>query len=158
MTSVLMRINTEPVGVNKSASEPKYGECHYLNMNDEEARKEIERRVAEIKRITGHTPVSAQILKDRPDLLLPNMNVSDSVLAGGENIPQKYRHLIALSAAVAGGSPYCIRAQMNDARLFGATEDEVLETIQISSYMGMTLRQSTAYRVFADVYGRELEE
>ena len=108
---------------------------------DPEQQKEMERRLAEEEKLVGHVPVVHQILSDRPEVL-----------------PHKVKHLIALGAAVAGGSPYCIRAQMENARMFGATEDEILEALQIASYMGLTRGQSISFRVFADVFGKEYTE
>ncbi|MBQ7621080.1 MAG: carboxymuconolactone decarboxylase family protein [Candidatus Methanomethylophilaceae archaeon] len=50
------------------------------------------------------------------------------------------------------GGAHCLRVQIDHAIKAGATEDEVLETIMIGSFMSMTRSQSYALRAFADAY------
>jgi len=123
--------------------------------NDPEKKAEVERRLKVIEEVLGRIPVVNQVLSRRPDLFLPNNDVSNSLFMGEGAFDNKTRHLIALSAAAANGSPYCIRAQMEDAMLFGATEDEIIETLQISAYMGLTKVQSTAFRVFDEKFPKK---
>lgn len=125
--------------------------------HDPEAIKEAEKRLNEVKEALGKIPVVNQVLSERPDLFIPNFDTSAAIFNGEKVLDHKTKHLIALSATVAYGSPFCIRAQMEDAIMFGATRDEILETIQISAYMGITRAQSNAFRVFADVFDKKLE-
>ena len=123
--------------------------------NDPELKAETEKRLRMIEETLGKVPPVNRILSRRPDLFIPNNDVSVSIFMKEGAFDSKTRHLLALSAAAANGSPYCIRAQMEDAILFGATEDEILETLQISAYMGLTKVQSTAFRVFDELFPEE---
>ncbi|MCQ2078473.1 MAG: carboxymuconolactone decarboxylase family protein [archaeon] len=125
--------------------------------HDPELVKEAERRIAQVRKALGKVPVVNQVLSERPDLFIANFDTSSSIFDGEKVLDHKTKHLLALSAAVAYGSPYCIRAQMEDAIMFGATRDEILETLQIAAYMGITRAQSNAFRVFADVFDKKLE-
>ena len=123
--------------------------------NDPELQAETERRLKMIEEALGKIPVVNQILSRRPDLFIPNNDVSISLFMNRGCFDEKTRHLLALSAAAANGSPYCIRAQMEDAIHFGATDDEIIETLQISAYMGLTKVQSTAFRVYDEFFPEE---
>jgi AhpD family alkylhydroperoxidase len=123
--------------------------------NDPELQAETERRLKMIEEALGKIPVVNQILSRRPDLFIPTNDVSVSLFMNKGAFDEKTRHLLALSAAAANGSPYCIRAQMEDAIHFGATDDEIIETLQISAYMGMTKVQSTAFRVYDEFFPEE---
>ena len=123
--------------------------------NDPELQAETERRLKMIEDALGKIPVVNQILSRRPDLFIPTNDVSVSLFMNKGAFDEKTRHLLALSAAAANGSPYCIRAQMEDAIHFGATDDEIIETLQISAYMGMTKVQSTAFRVYDEFFPEE---
>ena len=120
--------------------------------NDPELKAEAEKRLRIVEEEFGKIPVVNQILSRRPDLFIPNFDTSASLFMKGGAFDNKTKHLIALSAAAANGSLYCIRAQMEDAIHFGATEDEILETLQISAYMGITRVQSVAFRVFDEFF------
>lgn len=120
-----------------------------------ELQAETERRLKAIEEALGKIPVVNQILSRRPDLFIPTNDVSVSLFMNKGAFDEKTRHLLALSAAAANGSPYCIRAQMEDAIHFGATDDEIIETLQISAYMGMTKVQSTAFRVYDEFFPEE---
>ncbi len=121
-----------------------------------EMEKEAEKRLEKMEAMLGKVPVIHQILSDRPDLFVPSFDTSAAIFMGKGVLDIKTKRLISVAAAAMGGSPYCLRAQMEDAKLAGATEDEVLEALQISAYMGMTRVQSVSFRVFADVFGKEL--
>ena len=123
--------------------------------NDPELQAETERRLKMIEDALGKIPVVNQILSRRPDLFIPTNDISVSLFMNKGAFDEKTRHLLALSAAAANGSPYCIRAQMEDAIHFGATDDEIIETLQISAYMGMTKVQSTAFRVYDEFFPEE---
>ncbi len=121
-----------------------------------EIEKEAEKRLEKVEAMLGKVPVIHQILSERPDLFVPSFDTSSAIFMGKGVLDVKTRRLISVAAAAMGGSPYCLRAQMEDAVAAGATEDEVLEALQISAYMGMTRVQSVSFRVFADVFGKEL--
>ncbi len=120
--------------------------------NNSEQTAEAEKRLRLVEEKMGKIPVVNQILSRRPDLFIPNFDVSASLFMNGGAFDEKTKHLIALSAAAANGSPYCIRAQMEDAIHFGATDEEILETLQISAYMGLTKVQSTSFRIYDEYF------
>lgn len=122
-----------------------------------EMEREVQERLAAIKKALGRIPVVNQVLSERADLFLPNADMSFALFMNSTVLDTKTKHLLALSAAAANGSPYCVQVQMEEAILCGATDEEILETLQISAYMGLTKVQSTAFRVYADVFDRKLE-
>lgn len=122
-----------------------------------ELEKETEKRLEMDMAVLGKVPVVHQVLSERPDLFIPNFDTSASLFMDKGTLDVKTKRLIAVGAAAMGGSPYCIRSQIEDARLAGATEDEILEALQISAYMGLTRVQSVAFRVYADVFGKEIQ-
>ncbi len=121
-----------------------------------ELEKETEKRLEMDKAALGRIPVVHQVLSERPDLFIPNFDTSASIFMGKGVLDLKTKRLISVAASAMGGSPYCLRAQMEDAKLAGATEDEILEALQISAYMGMTRVQSVSFRVFAEMFGKEI--
>lgn len=76
-------------------------------------------------------------LKDlAPDLLLSTAMLSKgSVQRAESTIPLKYRHLMAVSAALARRQPACARSQARMAQAEGATADEVLDAIRIARHL-----------------------
>jgi alkylhydroperoxidase/carboxymuconolactone decarboxylase family protein YurZ len=76
-------------------------------------------------------------LKDQaPDLLLSSAMLSmGSVQREGSTIPLKYRHLIAVSAALARRQPACARSQARMAMAEGATADEVMDVVRIARHL-----------------------
>ncbi|HEX9083017.1 MAG TPA: carboxymuconolactone decarboxylase family protein [Holophagaceae bacterium] len=76
-------------------------------------------------------------LKDlAPDLLVSTAMLSKgSVQRAGSTIPLKYRHLMAVSAALARRQPACARSQARMAMAEGATAEEVLDAIRIARHL-----------------------
>ena len=101
----------------------------------------------------GFIPVSNKVMSVRPDLFVPSAEFSRAVL-DRENgaIPRKERFLLAIAAATAVGGEHCLKVQIAHAREAGASEDEILESIMIGSYMSMTRSQSYALRAYADEF------
>lgn len=78
-------------------------------------------------------PVVNKVLVERPDIFIPSVKFSRSVLDRGDGaVKRKDRFLLALSAASALGAEHCIKAQMDNAKKAGAAKDEILESIMIS--------------------------
>ena len=76
-------------------------------------------------------------LKDlAPDLLLSTaMLAHGSVQRPESTIPVKYRHLMAVSAALGRRQPACARSQALMARQAGATAEEVLDAVRIARHL-----------------------
>ena len=119
---------------------------------EEEITAEILKR---IEKEYGSVPEVSQVLSERPDLFIPSANVCRSVFDGKGKLEKKFRHLAALSAAVALGAEHCQTVQMQMAVKSGATEDEILETMQIAAVVSMTHAQSYAFRRYREMFPRE---
>ena len=76
-------------------------------------------------------------LKDQaPDLLVSTAMLSKgSVARADSTIPLKYRHLMAVSAALARRQPACARSQARMAMAEGATADEVMDAVRIARHL-----------------------
>ncbi|AGI48132.1 putative gamma-carboxymuconolactone decarboxylase subunit -like protein [Thermoplasmatales archaeon BRNA1] len=116
------------------------------------------RYLDEVKKEYGYVPVTNQVLSCRPDIFVPSFDFGKSVFEGKSSFDPKMRHLLGLAAAAALGGEYCMKAQMKDAKDLGATEDEVIEVLEIAAYMCMTRSQSYSFREFAEQYGKEIKE
>jgi AhpD family alkylhydroperoxidase len=93
-----------------------------------EDRHEVDR---EIEETLGLVP---EFFRRVPDYLLPtewasfkNLQLSDSTA-----IPNKYKELIGLAVSGATRCRYCCYFHTEAARLFGATEDEIMEAALIA--------------------------
>jgi alkylhydroperoxidase/carboxymuconolactone decarboxylase family protein YurZ len=116
---------------------------------NEELRKKTEKILEATKKNYGFIPVVNQVLSERPDLFIPNAELSRAVLEGDGVMERKQRFLCAVAAATAIGGEYCVDVQMKHAIEAGATKDEVIESIAIGSMMAMTRAQSYALRKYA---------
>ncbi|MCL2712457.1 MAG: carboxymuconolactone decarboxylase family protein [Methanomassiliicoccaceae archaeon] len=122
-------------------------------MCQERSEEEITQTILKnIEKVYGFIPTVNQILSERPDLFIPSANLGRSVFDGKGKLEKKMRHLAALSAAAALGSENCMIVQMTLAAKFGASKDEILETMQIAAVMSMTTVQSHAFRVFKEMF------
>ena len=110
-----------------------------------------------IRREYGFVPVVNQVMSGRPDLFIPQCNLSKAVFEGRGDLDPKTRSLCAISAAAAIGGEYCINVHMQHAIDAGATKDEVLESISIGCMIAMNRAQSYALRRYAEVFGVELD-
>ena len=93
-----------------------------------EDRREVER---DIEETLGLVP---EFFRRVPDYLLPtewasfkSLELSDSTA-----IPNKYKELIGLAVSGATRCRYCAYFHTEAARLFGATEDEIIESALIA--------------------------
>jgi alkylhydroperoxidase/carboxymuconolactone decarboxylase family protein YurZ len=122
-------------------------------MCNERSEEEITRDILKsIERDYGFIPLVNQVLSERPDMFIPAANIGRSVFDGKGELDKKVRHLTALSAAVALGAEHCMTVQMQLASKFGATRNEILETMQIGGVMSMTHAQSYAFRKFKEMF------
>jgi alkylhydroperoxidase/carboxymuconolactone decarboxylase family protein YurZ len=123
---------------------------------DPEQRKATDKILKAIEEQFGFIPVVNQVLSERPDIFIPGVSFSQSVLERGDGaIPKKERYLCAISAAAAVCGEYCLKVQIRHAIDEGATKDEILEAIMIGSFMSMTRSESYALRAYADAFGIE---
>ncbi len=82
-------------------------------------------------------PAWTTLLRDMaPDLLVSTALLSKgSVQRAESTIPLKYRHLMAVSAALARRQAACARSQAHMALQEGATDAEVLDAIRIARHL-----------------------
>lgn len=119
-------------------------------MDKESGDKErVERILDSIERKYGFIPKVNQVMSERPDLFIPAIGFSKAVLENPTSpFDDKFRYLLALSAAAAIGSQYCLDVQIKHAMDSGATKKEIMDTIMIGSYMAMSRSQSIALREY----------
>ncbi len=93
-----------------------------------EDRREAER---DIEQTFGLVP---EFFKRVPDYLLPTewASFKSLVLSDETAIPNKYKELIGLAVSGATRCRYCAYFHTEAARLFGATEDEIMEAALIA--------------------------
>lgn len=85
-------------------------------------RTEVE---VDIRETLGLVP---EFLRDVPDMLIESEWMSFKSLELGETaIPNKYKELIGLGVSAATRCRYCTYFHTEAARLFGATEEEIVE-------------------------------
>jgi len=78
----------------------------------------------------------AKLKELAPDLLVATAVTSaQSVGREASLVPAKYRHLIAVGAALARGQESCARSQVHMALSAGATAEEVLDAVRIARHM-----------------------
>lgn len=71
-----------------------------------------------------------------PDLLVATgMTSAQSIGREESTVPQKYRHLIAVAAALGRGQANCARSQAYMARRAGATTEEIADVIRITRHL-----------------------
>jgi alkylhydroperoxidase/carboxymuconolactone decarboxylase family protein YurZ len=122
-------------------------------MRNEMSEEEMAQKILKaIEKEYGFIPLVNQVLSERPDLFIPSANVGRSVFDGKGKLEKKFRHLAALSAAVAMGAEHCINVQMRLATKYGASKDEIIETMQIAGVMSMTHAQSYAFRKYKEMF------
>ncbi|MCL2786294.1 MAG: carboxymuconolactone decarboxylase family protein [Methanomassiliicoccaceae archaeon] len=119
------------------------------DISDEEM---VEKTLRSIEKEYGYVPMVNQVLSERPDLFLPFVSINRSVFYGKARLDKKVRHLAAISAAAALGAEHCLTVQMQLAVKYGATKDEILESMQIGSVISMTRSQATAFRRYKEMF------
>ena len=123
----------------------------------ESQKKETEKRLKAVEHAYGAIPPVNQILSERPDMFIPNFDLGDSLFREKTVFDIKTKHLFALAAAAALSGEYCMKAQMAHAKDAGATDEEVLEVLEIASYMALTKSQSYSFREYAKQYEKHLD-
>lgn len=89
-----------------------------------------------------------------PDLLVATgMNSAQSVNREASTIEPKYRHLIAVAAALGRGDALCARSQAHIAREAGATQEEVLDAVRITRHLMASATFGFAEELLKDLAG-----
>ncbi len=98
----------------------------------------------------GTVPISERILERRPDILAGH---TIKVLARGGFLDPKVNELIALAAAAALRNDAALKAHMEMAFSYGATSNEVLESLIIAGLVVESATNEVSFRVFRQVEG-----
>lgn len=96
-----------------------------------------------------------QMLNKRPDVSISTLIKSASLYKSKEIMDEKTAELIAISSAVANRCEFCTNVHMGKAFSLGATEEEVFNTILISSAVCETSAWAIAFREFQELEGKE---
>jgi AhpD family alkylhydroperoxidase len=81
---------------------------------------------AEAAKLLGKVPGFIEMVPE--DLLGPRWEEWRRLQMEETEIPQKYKQLIMLAVSTYAKCPYCIDFHIEAAKLFGATEEEIVET------------------------------
>lgn len=73
------------------------------------------------------------IIAAAPDQTSAWFNFDHEVNEKETKIPLKYKELIALGVSLTTQCPYCLEKHTKKAKQYGATEEEIAETIMISA-------------------------
>jgi len=87
-----------------------------------------------------------QMLSKRPDVSISTLIKSASIYKTKEIMDEKTAELIAISSAVANRCEFCINTHMSKAFSLGASEEEVFNTILISSAVCETSSWAYGFR------------
>ena len=100
-------------------------------------------------------PAWAEGVKDlAPDLLVATgMTSAQSVGREASSIPPKYRHLMAVAAALGRGQANCARSQAYMAKQAGATREEVLDSVRIARHLAAAGILDAAADLLKDLAG-----
>jgi len=136
----------DPGVVARSVRKSSEGEAMIL-----EDRREVERDITET---LGLVP---EFFKAVPDYLLPTewASFKSLQLSDATAIPNKYKELIGLAVSGATRCRYCAYFHTEAARMFGATEEEIVETALIAKN---TMGWSTYLNTMQFDYGAFVQE
>lgn len=101
-----------------------------------------------IKKENGEVPKPIELLAQLDESLVVN-HITDKKFAYSKPaIPQKYKALIALSAAVALDSQSCILNNTKAAKKAGASIEEIMETFAIAKFSKAATTLSSSFPAF----------
>ncbi|MHA1145454.1 MAG: carboxymuconolactone decarboxylase family protein [Candidatus Helarchaeota archaeon] len=112
--------------------------------------------LSRLEKLYGSVPYIYRVLKEHPERIVGLFVKNNSVMRSRKStIPPKMKELIALSAAVSQKCTHCIKVHVEDALALGATNDEILETILISSMIAESSDLAIALRSMDEVIKKE---
>ena len=100
--------------------------------------------LSDYRRQHGYIPKALLMMSAREKVLTCFMSYGHAIFDDGP-LSNKERSLVALAAATALKSPECINAHSTRARLAGATDDEVAQTVLIAGLISNTSALHIAY-------------
>ena len=113
-----------------------------------ELSEEIE---TETEALLGTVPFIFGILRERPEAFVLSA-MGDYLMHRPPNLDPKTAELIAIAASAAAGADNCLKTHIGAARRTGATRDEILDTLLLTSIIGKTKMLASSLRVFSAVF------
>jgi len=89
-----------------------------------------------------------------PTLFIPYTDLSRRLIIEPQHLSMKEMELAAVSAGAALGSEHCLNVHIPQAKKFGASREEIIETVMIGCFMAMTKGQSIAFRKLDELEDR----
>jgi AhpD family alkylhydroperoxidase len=114
-------------------------------------RKEV---YAEATRLLGKVPGFLEMTPD--ELLSPRWEEFRKVQLEETAIPPKFKQLIMLAVSTYAKCPYCVDFHTEAAKLFGATEKEIVETACLTGNTALWSNFLNGIRYSKDVFAQEL--
>lgn len=99
-----------------------------------------------IEKAGGIVPFVMQMLSRRPDVSISTLIKSASLYKSKDIMDEKTAELITISSAVANRAEFCMNVHMEKAISLGATEEEIFNTILISSAVCETSSWAYGFR------------
>lgn len=129
-----------------SQIEKFFKEFDEMLANKEELIDLLEKKIEEE---LGMVPFIIKEMEKRPEVLIPEL-LSVYYTTRPKSLDAKTAELVTLAAAVANKSEGCISVHYDAALKCGATRDEILDVILISSLMAKTGVLTTAFRKYRE--------
>ncbi len=98
--------------------------------------------------------LAVQMLSSRPDVAISTLIKNASLFKTNSIMDKKTAELIAVSAAVANRCEHCLSVHLDKAASLGATEEEIFNTILISSAICETSAWAYGFREFRKLEGK----
>ncbi|HDR73926.1 MAG TPA: carboxymuconolactone decarboxylase family protein [Methanoculleus sp.] len=93
--------------------------------------------IEDIGEMLGMVPFIFTKMRERPRAFALTA-LGDAMTARPESLDEKTAELICIAAAAASCSDQCLKVHIGAAKIAGATDDEILDTILIASLIGKT--------------------
>jgi 4-carboxymuconolactone decarboxylase len=103
---------------------------------------------ADITDILGSQPFILEYLRRRPEAFLLS-TLGDLYTCRPESLDARTAELVTIAAAAASDAADCLKVHIRAAKLAGASDDEILDVILISSLVGKTRLLASALRIYA---------
>ena len=114
--------------------------------NEEDQGEKVERVLDRIREEYGFVPLVSQIMSGRPDIFLPYSEMSSNLFLKPKHLDRQTAELAAIAAGAALGSENCLGVHIPQAIKLGVSEDAILETMLIGSFMNLNRSNSIAFR------------
>lgn len=105
--------------------------------------------IDDVEEMLGVVPYIFKKMRERPRAFALT-SLGDFMVSRPESLDEKTAELIFIAAAAVSCSEQCLRVHIGAAKMAGATDDEILDTIFIASLMGKTKILAQSLRVLKE--------